>query len=122
MSDSLDDALRTGRLDLHGRTKVEAEALLRTFVAAARARGTLAVSVIHGHGSGVLRDHVRKLLDGMTDAVADYGPLPPHDGVGVKLRLRGAPAERPPSPGRADHVAGARDLLRAARRLEPPGR
>jgi hypothetical protein len=120
MPDPLDDALRTGRLDLHGRTKAEAEAALRAFVAAARARGTLAVAVIHGHGTGVLREHVRKLLDGMPDAVADYGPLPPGDGVGVKVRLRGAPAATPPPKGRAEHVATARDLLRAARRLDPP--
>jgi hypothetical protein len=78
--------------------------------------------VIHGHGTGVLREHVRKLLDGMPDAVADYGPLPPGDGVGVKVRLRGAPAATPPPKGRAEHVATARDLLRAARRLDPPGR
>ena len=65
---------------------------------------------------------MRKLLDSMADAVADYGPLPPREGVGVKVRLRGAPAATPAPNGRADHVAGARDLLRAARRLEPPGR
>jgi len=120
MSLPLDDALRTGRLDLHGRTKAEAEVALREFIAAARARGLLVVAVIHGHGSGVLREHVRKLLDGMTDAVADYGPLPPREGAGVKLRLRGAPAARPEPKGRAEHIASARDLLRAARRLEPP--
>lgn len=122
MPDPLDDALRAGRLDLHGRTKAEAEAALRAFVAAARSRGTLVVSVIHGHGTGALREHVRKLLDAMADAVADYGPLPPREGVGLKIRLRGAPAAPPASNGRAEHVAGARDLLRAARRLEPPGR
>lgn len=120
MSESLDDALRTGRLDLHGRTKAEAEVAVRAFVAAARARGTLTVYLIHGNGTGALREHVRKLLDGMTDAVADYGPLPPREGVGVKVRLRGAVAAPPDSKGSAEHVASARDLLRAARRLEPP--
>jgi hypothetical protein len=122
MRDPIDDALRQGRLDLHGRTKAAAEAELRAFLAAARARGNLVVKVIHGHGSGALREHVRQVLDAMPDAVADYGPLPPHEGAGVKLRLHGAPAPQPAPKGRADHVASARDLLQAARRLEPPGR
>jgi len=58
----------------------------------------------------------------MADAVADYGPLPPREGVGLKLRLLGAPAATPSPKGSAEHVASARDLLRAARQLEPPGR
>jgi hypothetical protein len=120
MPDPLDDALRAGRLDLHGRTKAEAESLLLAFFAAARARGTLTVSVIHGHGTGALREHVRKLLDGMPDAVADHGPLPPREGVGVKVRLRGQPTPKARPAGGNERLAAARDLLRAARRIEPP--
>ena len=120
MAESLDDALRTGRLDLHGRTRAEAEAALLAFFAAARARSTLTVLVIHGHGTGALREHVARLLDAMPEAVADYGPLPPREGVGVKVRLRSQPAAKIESPGRSEHIASTRDLLRAARRLEPP--
>lgn len=120
MAKSLDDVLRSGRLDLHGRTKAEAEAAVRAFFAAARARGTLTVRVIHGHGTGALREHIAKLLDRMPDVVADYGPLPPRDGVGVKVRLRSQPASQGPAPGSTEHIASARDLLRAARRVEPP--
>ncbi|MGB3969956.1 MAG: Smr/MutS family protein [Planctomycetota bacterium] len=119
MAMPLDDALRAACLDLHGCTREQAEASLHEFLRLAQGRGSLTVTVIHGHGTGVLREHVRKLLDAMPDVVADYGPLPPKDGAGVKVRLKGAPAPRRAG-GRGDHAVRARKLLADARRIEPP--
>lgn len=119
MATSLDDALRAACLDLHGCTREQAEALLREFLRLARERGCLTITVIHGHGTGALREHVRRLLDALPEVVADYGPLPPKDGAGIKVRLNGAPAPRR-ARGSTDHAVRARRLLADARRMEPP--
>lgn len=110
------------QVDLHGFDREQAEYAIRTLIADARQRGQLIVHVVHGRGSGILADHVRKLLDSMMpEAVADYGPLPPRDGCGLRVRLRSAkqpersPRVRGPAPQKI-----ARDLLKDAKKLEPP--
>lgn len=119
MTTPLDDALRAACLDLHGCTREQAEALLHEFLRLAQERGCLTITVIHGHGTGALREQVRKLLDALPEVVIDYRPLPPKDGAGVKVRLQGLPAlRRASSP--TDRAARARRLLADARLMEPP--
>jgi DNA mismatch repair protein MutS2 len=60
------DVVRTSEttLDLRGRTVDEALAETEAFLDAALGSGTEAVFVLHGHGTGALRDAVRRYLDG----------------------------------------------------------
>ena len=66
--------------------------------------------------------NVRKLLDSlMPEAVADYGPLPPREGCGLRIRLHSAKQpehdKKPRGPG---PLKVARDLLKDAKKIEPP--
>jgi dsDNA-specific endonuclease/ATPase MutS2 len=49
-------------LDLHGDPKDLARERLSSFIHQAWMRGTESVRVVHGHGTGLLRDEVRKVL------------------------------------------------------------
>jgi DNA mismatch repair protein MutS2 len=49
-------------LDLHGRTRAEAERLVRDALAAAVRDGVRRLTVIHGKGTGALRERVNQLL------------------------------------------------------------
>jgi DNA-nicking Smr family endonuclease len=60
-----------GVLDLHTFRPRDVGELLPEYLAACRARGILAVRVIHGKGDGTLRRTVHALL-GREPAVADY--------------------------------------------------
>ena len=112
------------RVDLHGFDREQAAYAIRSLIADARQRGQLIVHVVHGRGSGILAEHVRSLLNSMMpDAVADYGPLPPREGCGLRVRLR---SERQPETKKKPIGPGplkvARDLLKDAKKLEPPPR
>lgn len=110
------------RVDLHGFDRVQAEYAIRSLITDARQRGQLIVHVVHGRGTGILAEHVRSVLDSlMPEAVADYGPLPPREGCGLRIRLRSAKqpehAQKPRGPG---PLKVARDLLKDAKKIEPP--
>jgi DNA mismatch repair protein MutS2 len=51
-------------LDLHGRTRAEAERLVRDALSAAVRDGVRRLTVIHGKGTGALREVVWAYLDG----------------------------------------------------------
>lgn len=55
----------TGELDLHTFRASELSDLLPDYFAECRARGILAVRVIHGKGTGALREGVHRLLERM---------------------------------------------------------
>ncbi|HUT77316.1 MAG TPA: Smr/MutS family protein, partial [Polyangia bacterium] len=69
------DVVRTAEttIDLRGRTVDEGLAETEAFLDAALASGTEAVFVLHGHGTGALRDAVRRYLDG-SRYVASHRP------------------------------------------------
>ena len=84
-------ALRTpeSTLDLRGERVDDALALLDKFLDQALTRGADAVFVLHGHGTGALRQAVRQEL-GRHPAVARFGPAAPEQGgdavTAVELR------------------------------------
>ncbi|MEK7094824.1 MAG: Smr/MutS family protein [Patescibacteria group bacterium] len=53
----------TETLDLHGMDKIEAEHAVELFIDRAFTAHTYAVRIVHGVGSGALRDMVRRILD-----------------------------------------------------------
>jgi DNA-nicking Smr family endonuclease len=53
----------TNELDLHAFRPSEVSSLLPEFFAECRARGILTVRVVHGKGSGTLREGVHRLLE-----------------------------------------------------------
>jgi len=76
------------RLDLHGRSRQEAEILTRNFVAtqARMARGRI-VHVITGKGTGALLDAVGRVLDRETGGAVREKALD-LNGAGYRVRLR----------------------------------
>jgi DNA mismatch repair protein MutS2 len=70
-----DDVVRTSEttLDLRGRTVDEALEETEAFLDAALGTGTEAVFLLHGHGTGALRDAIRRFLDG-SRYVASHRP------------------------------------------------
>ncbi len=56
------DGGRTTRLDLHGKTVAEAQALLETTLDRALLAGTSRLEIVHGLGSGRVRDAVHAML------------------------------------------------------------
>ncbi len=59
----------TGELDLHTFKPAEVTSLLGEYFAACRARGVLRVRVVHGKGTGALREHVHRYLRNSRDVV-----------------------------------------------------
>ncbi|MSR38609.1 MAG: hypothetical protein EXS02_07210 [Planctomycetes bacterium] len=107
-------------IDLHGFTRAEAFAVTRRFLDQAQQRGSLTVRIIHGRGTGILAEHIRKLLDTMPEQVTNYGALSPKDGSGVWVRLSGAPTRLPKAGQPRNNTPSAtRDLLKAAKKLDP---
>ena len=90
--DSLLDAPIAGTFDLHGMTRLQAEAALRSYLqAATRAHAGKVVHVITGKGRGsakgsVLRPAAVAVLKGMGPMVAEYDK--DVDGGGFLVRLR----------------------------------
>ncbi|MHC4820670.1 MAG: Smr/MutS family protein [Planctomycetota bacterium] len=71
------------RLDLHGLYREEAIRRLRQTVDACREHGVPRLRVVHGKGTGVLRDAVRAFLDGYP-GVEDFAyARPRHGGEGA---------------------------------------
>ena len=66
-------------VDLHGMERVGARQIVTATLDACRQDGTRLLRIIHGKGTGVLRDEVRLLLDGH-GAVDDYRYARPRDG------------------------------------------
>lgn len=66
-------------LDLHGLERARARPLVLDALRAARAAGTKRLRIIHGKGTGVLREEVRFLLEDHPD-VEDFRFARPRDG------------------------------------------
>ncbi len=60
-------------LDLHGLRVNEAVRRTNTFLARERARGTISVRIVTGHGTGAVKQAIRALLNGHP-AVASMRP------------------------------------------------
>ena len=69
-----------GTLDLHAFQPAEVRDLVTDYLAACRERGILQVRIIHGKGTGALRQTVLSLLGGLPD-VASFRTAP-EDGGG----------------------------------------
>ena len=70
-----------GTLDLHTFHPSEVKDLVGDYLDECRARGILAVRIIHGKGKGVLRRTVHAVLE-RRDDVVEYGLAPPGPGRG----------------------------------------
>ena len=59
-----------GTLDLHAFAPSDTRDLVRDYLAECRARGILEVRIIHGKGTGALRQTVHALLESMPEVVS----------------------------------------------------
>jgi DNA-nicking Smr family endonuclease len=74
----------TGELDLHTFRPSDVSSLLPEYFAECRKRGILTVRVIHGKGTGALREGVHSLLERMPGIVDWTWPVAaPHGGWGA---------------------------------------
>ena len=64
-----------GTLDLHAFQPAEVEELVTDYLAACRERGILQVRIVHGKGTGALRQTVQSLLGGLPE-VASFRTAP----------------------------------------------
>ena len=62
----------TSELDLHTFRPNEISSLLPEYFRECRERGLLRVRVVHGKGTGTLREGVHRLLDSMPEVVSGY--------------------------------------------------
>ncbi len=62
----------TSEIDLHTFRPNEVSSLLREYIKECRQREILEIRVIHGKGTGTLREGVHRLLDQMHDQVRSY--------------------------------------------------
>ena len=62
----------TPEIDLHTFRPGEVSSLLREYFLECRKKGILQVRVIHGKGTGSLREGVHRLLDQMPEEVVSY--------------------------------------------------
>lgn len=62
----------TSELDLHTFRPSDIGELLPEYFSECRARGLLSVRVIHGKGTGTLREGVHRLLERMPDVVSGF--------------------------------------------------
>lgn len=76
-------------LDLHGLRVDEAEKRTHNFLLAEQARGTVAVRIVTGHGTGAVKEAVRGLLRGHP-SVSSWQPALRQDAVTVVV-LRAPP-------------------------------
>lgn len=107
------------RIDLHGLDQQRAEDAIRRLVDDAQAAGDRRVEIIHGRGEGVLAKLARDVLRNHPK-VSDLGALDGSAGVWARIKkLSEMPQDRSAlASGNAAKLA--RDLLRAAQKLEPP--
>ena len=59
-----------GTLDLHTFRPAEVKHLVPDYLAACRERGILQVRIIHGKGTGMLREKVHSILGGMPEVAS----------------------------------------------------
>lgn len=59
-----------GTLDLHAFRPEDVKGLVPDYLALCRARGILQVRIIHGKGTGTLRETVRSILSRLPDVAA----------------------------------------------------
>ena len=62
----------TSEIDLHTFRPNEVSSLLREYIKECRQREILEIRVIHGKGTGTLREGVHRLLDKMPNEVRSY--------------------------------------------------
>ena len=75
IQDSEEDPIEypiTSEIDLHTFRPNEVSSLLREYIKECRQRQILEIRVIHGKGTGTLREGVHRLLDQMDDQVRSY--------------------------------------------------
>jgi len=85
-------------VDLHGMDRRAAGALVREALEACARDGCRRLRIVHGKGTGALRDEVRFLLEN-SSAVADFRTARPRDGGEGAVDVRVEPASRR-GPGR----------------------
>jgi len=69
----------TGTLDLHTFRPSEIGSLIPEYLRECRERGMRTVRIVHGKGTGALREGVHRALDGL-EIVESYGLCPGHEG------------------------------------------
>jgi DNA-nicking Smr family endonuclease len=75
IKDSEEDPIEypiTSEIDLHTFRPNEVSSLLREYIKECRERGIFEIRVIHGKGTGTLREGVHRLLDQMHNEVHSY--------------------------------------------------
>ena len=75
----------TGELDLHTFHPAEAASVTEEYLAACRARGLTSVRIIHGKGTGKLRQEVRAALKGHPQVTSFEEGHPSEGGDGVTV-------------------------------------
>lgn len=87
-----------GVLDLHTFRPKDVKDLVPNYLAACRERGILQVRIIHGKGTGQLRETVNAILARHPEAISYTLDYPEYGGWGATLvRLR--PIKDSPTPG-----------------------
>src|SRR5262245_11759053 len=83
-------------VDLHGMDRHSAGLLVRQALEACKRDGVHKLRIVHGKGTGALRDEVRFLLEGSAH-VADFRTAKPRDGGegAVDVWLEGGPRKGP---------------------------
>jgi DNA-nicking Smr family endonuclease len=74
-------------LDLHGLNRAQAGALIREFLEEAKARRLQCVRIVHGKGSGVLREALRVALPERTEVLGFVEAPAAQGGSGAVLVL-----------------------------------
>jgi len=74
-------------VDLHGMDRVSARRLVMETLENCRRAGVKRLRIVHGKGTGVLRDEVRAIL-AEYDAVEDLRPAPPREGGDGAVEVR----------------------------------
>lgn len=62
----------TPEIDLHAFRPSEVSSLLREYIRECREKNILLIRIVHGKGTGTLREGVHRLLDKMKDEVLSY--------------------------------------------------
>jgi DNA-nicking Smr family endonuclease len=99
MTDEIHPLPINGELDLHTFRPRDVGSLVPEYLAECRARGILTVRLIHGKGTGALRQTVHAILKRQPDVLAFTLASEPLGGWGATLvRLRPAIGETAPPP------------------------